>query len=314
MSATTTTTSKKLYPKRLEGIHCPKGSALAEVWHQAFLLSSSSSSPSSNTSSAKAKALRVLRDAGDPNHNVVVDDRDLVLPIPVLEAIQVVALQQEDEDCLVTLSSLNEALQQTVSLAFTPPPTKSAQEEVEDARFHKRMERLRLKNEETKYGRLTDNLQDHKQEDDITAKSMTYAASVGLNMIVAPLSFGCFMYFFAGGIMDYIFPVAEDAPKRVGGTDIKKVIVGVISGVLMLFIEMILFVIRTHEFEQHQRKKQKKKGGSVQPFGVYSKDMPTDYYSWGKRPKTGAGDRREEPQQKPSTEGTAKDPQSKKKE
>ena len=64
------------------------------------------------------------------------------------------------------------------------------------------MDRLRMQYEETKYMKLTDNLQDHRCDDDVTAKSMTFAASVGLNMIVAPLSFGCFMYFFAGGIFD----------------------------------------------------------------------------------------------------------------
>ena len=129
--------------------------------------------------------------------------------------------------------------------------------------------------------KLTDNLNQGKQEDDITAKSMTYAASVGLNMIVAPISFGCFMYFFAGGIFDYFF--GEDFSSRTtGGTDIKRVIVGVVSGVFMLFIEMILFVIRTHEFETHQRKKQKKKK-RVQPFGVYTKNSSTAVQSTSKK-------------------------------
>jgi len=138
-----------------------------------------------------------------------------------------------------------------------------------------------LKNEETKYGKLTSNLQSKKNEDDITAKSMTYAASVGLNMIVAPISFGCFMYFFAGGIFDY-FLEDEFSSRTLGGTDIKRVIVGVVSGVVMLFIEMILFVIRTHEFEAHQRRKQKKKNGT-QPFGVYSKRITDPISLEGRR-------------------------------
>jgi hypothetical protein len=130
------------------------------------------------------------------------------------------------------------------------------------------MERLRWQYEETKYSRLTKNIQ-HEVQDDINAKSMTYAASVGLNMIIAPLSFGCFMYFFAGGVFDY-FLGEEFSARTTGGTDIKRVIVGVVSGVAMLFIEMTLFVIRTHEFEEHNRRKKLKKK-PVQPFGHYSK-------------------------------------------
>lgn len=156
------------------------------------------------------------------------------------------------------------------SLYFTPPP--QPQEETDEQRKYRlRIKRLSLKSEETKYSKLTSNLQSKRNEDDITAKSMTYAASVGLNMIIAPLSFGCFMYFFSGGVFDYLWG-DDNSSRTLGGTDIKRVIVGVVSGVIMLFIEMILFVIRTHEFEVHQRRKQKKKGG-VQPFGVYSKKI-----------------------------------------
>jgi hypothetical protein len=41
--------------------------------------------------------------------------------------------------------------------------------------------------------------------------------------------------------------------------------IGVVSGVAMLFIEMTLFVIRTHEFDDGMRKKNKK--NKVSPFG-----------------------------------------------
>jgi hypothetical protein len=209
--------------------------------------------------------------------------------IPVLEAISCV-LQRHQKH----LQSIDELLSKdnSPSLAFTSQQPSTSHRNSD--KFQKRIERLRLQQEETKYNKLTTNLQDQRQDDDITAKSMTYAASVGLNMVVAPLSFGCFMYFFAGGVMDFVFAwflsgnsddIDPDSTRNGsgGGTDIKRVIIGVISGVAMMFIEMILFVIRTHEFEEHNRKKkmmkEKRGKGGVRPFGAYSKDMPAEYYS-----------------------------------
>lgn len=100
---------------------------------------------------------------------------------------------------------------------------------------------------------------------------MTYAASVGLNMIVAPISFGVFMYFFAGAIFGFITGGEEELQPH--QTDIKSVITGVVSGVGMLFIEMILFVIRTHEFEAALSKK-KRKNNYVSPFGHTPAQLP----------------------------------------
>ena len=85
------------------------------------------------------------------------------------------------------------------------------------------MDRLRLRAEEARYKKLTQNL-DTYVEDDVTTKSMTYAASVGLNMIVAPLSFGVFMYFFAGAIFGWMSGDEEEVNPR--KTDIKSVITG----------------------------------------------------------------------------------------
>jgi hypothetical protein len=64
-------------------------------------------------------------------------------------------------------------------------------------------------------------------EDDVTTKSMTYAASVGLNMIVAPISFGVFMYFFAGAIFGWMTGNDDRESSRPHHqTDIKSVITG----------------------------------------------------------------------------------------
>jgi hypothetical protein len=180
------------------------------------------------------------------------------LPIPIVESMKTLLNVAKQ-------AALEQALSKT-QLVFTPPPPPTGKETEGERRYRLRMDRLKLRQEETRYSKLTNNL-DSERPDDITMKSMTYAASVGLNMIIAPISFGVFMYFFAGGILDYFFPSVVEK-RTANGTDVKRVIVGVISGVLMLFIEMILFVIRTHEFEKHTRRKEKK--NRKKPFGHYS--------------------------------------------
>lgn len=102
---------------------------------------------------------------------------------------------------------------------------------------------------------------------------MMYATSVGLNMIVAPISFGVFMYFFAGSLFSKFFPLET----RSGEIDIRQVIAGVISGVILLFIEMILFVIRSHELDKSVRRKGKMKGYRSNPFGYVERAMEKTY-------------------------------------
>lgn len=250
MSTTTTTVeSRAPYEKKLEGVTITN--SLLQVWKDFYSQAQFDSSSITDEQPTRKEALQALKENVHPNQD------PKWVPMDVIKALQVLVKDP---------ATLDRALEGT-SLVFTPPPPPT-EETPERRKFHNRMNRLRLKQEETKYVKLTTNLQNEVQ-DDITAKSMTYAASVGLNMIVAPLSFGCFMYFFAGGIFDY-FLGEEFSARTTGGTDIKRVIVGVVSGVLMLFIEMTLFVIRTHEVEAHAVKK-KKKAKEVQPFGVYSK-------------------------------------------
>jgi hypothetical protein len=245
------------YKKNLEGIQITED--LLHIWRTCFFkFVKSNLGGNANAGMSfemdKTEAIKIIQKEGDPQ-------KPKFIPINVLRALRILLNDETGQ--------LEKALQYT-SLYFTPPP--EPREETEERRkYRKRIERLRLRNEETKYSKLTSNLQSDKKTDDITAKSMTYAASVGLNMIIAPLSFGCFMFFFAGGVFDY-FLGEEFSSRTTGGTDIKRVIVGVVSGVVMLFIEMLLFVIRTHEFESYERKKQMKKRGA-QPFGVYSKKI-----------------------------------------
>jgi hypothetical protein len=162
-----------------------------------------------------------------------------------------------------------------------------------DPAFERRLERLRLRDEERSYMKLTTNLKTHSslRDDDVTVKSMMYAASIGLNMIVAPATFGVFMYFFAGGVFGRFFdedPPGEggaddDSGRRGGGrivgggVDVRRVIAGVVSGVFMLFVEMILFVIRSHELDASVTKKSRRRENRANPFGYTEKSMARVY-------------------------------------
>ena len=162
-----------------------------------------------------------------------------------------------------------------------------------DPAFERRLERLRLRDEERSYMKLTTNLKTHSslRDDDVTVKSMMYAASIGLNMIVAPVTFGVFMYFFAGGVFGRFFdedPPGEgdaddDSGRRGGGrvvgggVDVRRVIAGVVSGVFMLFVEMILFVIRSHELDASVTKKSRRRENRANPFGYTEKSMARVY-------------------------------------
>ena len=176
------------------------------------------------------------------------------------------------------LQDLETALHQTKQLSFqkSSSTNSSNKNQSADPKFQKRLERLRLQDEERSYLNLTTNLKTAAslKDDNITVKSMTYAASVGLNMIVAPISFGVFMYFFAGSIFNRLFGLENDAS---GDIDIKRVIAGVVSGVFMLFVEMILFVIRSHELDSSVRKKSKRKENRANPFGYTQKSMERVY-------------------------------------
>uniref|UniRef100_A0A7S2EMA6 Uncharacterized protein n=1 Tax=Trieres chinensis TaxID=1514140 RepID=A0A7S2EMA6_TRICV len=183
-----------------------------------------------------------------------------VLSLDVINAIRAII---SSSDCAGSLSEEVEKALSKTSLVFSSPPPKDNKTDEEREKYAKRMARLRILAEEKNYRKLTKNI-DKVVADDVTMKSMSYATSVGLNMIVAPISFGVFMYFFAGNIFGWM---VDDEDGRTGKTDIKSVIAGVISGVIMLFIEMTLFVIRSHEMDASVRKKAKH--SHTNPFGYH---------------------------------------------
>ena len=208
------------------------------------------------------------------------EDAAQVLPLAAVPALKFLIGNSEssDEERGALLRSLEERLSAT-SLSFAPPPDAGGNKNA-DPRYLKRLERLRLHDEERSYKKLTTNLVRASKDDDVTAKSMTYAASVGLNMVVAPASFGVFMYFFAGGIFSRFFPPPSDDGDGDEGNndiDIRRVIAGVVSGVFMLFVEMILFVIRSHELEASVRKKGRRSENRANPFGYTKKNMERVY-------------------------------------
>ena len=204
---------------------------------------------------------------------------DAALPLAGVIALQsLILMTTDDPKTQQKLSQeLETALRQTKQLSFHKQSSQNSNNS--DPKFQKRLERLRLQDEERSYLNLTTNLKTAAslKDDNVTVKSMTYAASVGLNMIVAPISFGVFMYFFAGSIFNRFFGSYDDDNDNNGDIDIKRVIAGVVSGVFMLFVEMILFVIRSHELDASVRKKSKKRENRANPFGYTQKSMERVY-------------------------------------
>jgi len=212
---------------------------------------------------------------------------DAALPLSGILALQSLIQSSQTDTKTKTQQSqdLEAALHQTKQLSFQKSSTSTSNsKQSTDPKFQKRLERLRLQDEERSYLNLTTNLKTAAslKDDNVTVKSMTYAASVGLNMIVAPISFGVFIYFFAGSVFDRFFGSDDDDDNHhhhssSGNIDIKRVIAGVVSGVCMLFVEMILFVIRSHELDSSVRKKSKRRENRSNPFGYTQKSMERVY-------------------------------------
>jgi hypothetical protein len=275
MTSTTTTTmtpaTAGLNKKRLQGVQGTR--ELGELLEEALQIArKNDTSSSSSFANAQSNLLEFDKTCNSTNKS---KEEEFTLPIGVVVAMKIVlASTTSDKNDNTQTDRVEQALQTSrTQLVFTSPPKASAEEaenlEKQQKKYQKRMDRLRLLQEETNYSKLTSNLGKVVKDDDVTTKSMTYAASIGLNMIVAPISFGVLMYFFAGSLLDYFWPtVASRSAQLTNAPDIRKVIAGVISGVMMLFIEMILFVIRTDEMDRAIRKKSRKKKQG--PFGYYS--------------------------------------------
>jgi hypothetical protein len=179
---------------------------------------------------------------------------DDTIPIRAIKIAKIVATTKD------LLLSLDMALQNANLVFSTPEQPPQA-----DAAYQKRIQMLKLAEQERNYTNLTRNLH-NSPSDDATLKSMMYAATIGANMIVAPISIGVLMYFFAGKIFSFV--LSDYQPAEEGKLDIHGVIAGVVAGVIMMFIEMILFVIRNHEMDKFVSKKMKRQKN---PFGYDKK-------------------------------------------
>lgn len=185
-----------------------------------------------------------------------------VLPLKAIKITKAILTRQKDRKS--QLKKLDKSLCNAKLVFNSDEPRTSPEVEANKSAYEKRINKLKLKEQERNYSKLTSNL-DNSIADDTNMKSMTYAASVGANMIVAPISIGVLMYFFAGKLFAFVVPSYKVGEGKI---DIAGVIAGVITGVVMLFIEMILFVIRSHEMDKFVTKKMKKE---VNPFGYDKK-------------------------------------------
>jgi hypothetical protein len=213
-------------------------------------------------------------------NNYDIGDATAVIPLDQISACQFLIAQSSNQEAAKQLSiSLEKSIQPTTLIYERPNSINLQQQEGDNTSFQKRLQYLRQLQEERSYLASTSNIQKlnaHSTRDDVNVKSMMYATSVGLNMIVAPLSFGVFMYFFAGSLFSKFFPLEENN-NHPSNVDIRQVIAGVLSGVILLFIEMILFVIRSHELDASVRKKERRREYKSNPFGYTSRAMERTY-------------------------------------
>lgn len=214
-------------------------------------------------------------DEEDENKDQLDDDKkdgNVVIPLKTISAAK--SLLQSSTAPTDTKDKLKEQLETFLKkqrLVFTRCSNENDPEKrtKEQEAFQKRLTMLRLRQQERNYSGLTSNI-DKRVEQDETISGMMYATSVGANMIVAPITFGVFMYFFGAKFFSWMDDhQGGGSQRKEGQLDVRGVIVGVISGVIMLFIEMILFVIRNHEMDKYMTKK--KKTDRTNAFGYNKK-------------------------------------------
>ena len=252
-------------PKTVEGIKfVPE---LESLCQKILTLSVSSSSNDDKSNRVETDAVKKaltpmsITEAKDTIEKIDWKDvkKHSTFPLIAVKALKSLIAQSSNSDLLLELESI---ISKT-SLSFTKSTTDLNEIDEERKKYLERIRLLKLRKEERQYSKLTKNI-DKKPTEDAGTKTMTYAASVGLNMIVAPLSFGCLCYFFSAGIFSWIDGRIGRKPAN-DNIDIRRVILGVIAGVIMMFIEMILFVIRSHTLEKSLTIKERKK--DITPFG-----------------------------------------------
>ena len=232
---------------------------LKEALQQIIKKTSSNNSSNNTTIITEIQELESILKESSSNQSI--DQSQESSDYIPLQAITIAKSIAVKESLNLELEALNVALQNTTLMYSKPQDTKTT------LAYKSRIQKLQLAEQEKQYSNITKNI-NSTPDDDQTIKSMMYAASVGMNMIVAPISIGVIMYFFAGKLFAFIIP---DYQQEKGKINIHGVIAGVLVGVIMLFIEMILFVIRNHEMDKFVTKKMKRKKDHMNPFGYDKK-------------------------------------------
>ena len=126
----------------------------------------------------------------------------------------------------------------------------------EEELYKRRIAMLRLKSENSDYKSLTGNLHKINQSNKTDENSMANefnklgnTAALALNMMIGPIVVGCFLYTFCSGL----FSNNNDTNNN-NANNTSLIIFSVLGGVALLFIELILFVIRTDAMISHSSK------------------------------------------------------------
>ncbi|GMI13897.1 hypothetical protein TrLO_g14625 [Triparma laevis f. longispina] len=139
-------------------------------------------------------------------------------------------------------------------------PVKPKRTEEEEKKYRARIESLKIKAEQREYaamtsglgGGISEALAGHQSEQTSIASEMNKLSSVtaiATNMILAPLTFGFFLYFFVS--------------SRIFDNRTYQILCSIVGGIGMLFVEMTLFVLRSNTLIDHDEKERVKGEGRV---------------------------------------------------
>ncbi|KAJ1459687.1 hypothetical protein M885DRAFT_613290 [Pelagophyceae sp. CCMP2097] len=168
-----------------------------------------------------------------------------VLAPPRIEHLQVRSEDGSvrDVDALVDAWPKGESLRAALrgaALVFASPKAVPP-----NADLARRRTYLARKAEERAYAKMTGNVHEkpHSAEDSM-GKSLRFQASVGVNMIVAPVA---------------MFFVAYIAARNLVASQRWRVVLGLGAAIVMLFIEMTLYIARSLAVERDASKRKSKK-------------------------------------------------------
>lgn len=216
------------------------------------------------------KAVYILKEMSILDENNIEIERNKRLPLNSIHALESIILSftHNLQYKQFLLKKLDQSLFE-IKLNFTVMNQNKSltKERVE---YLERIEKLKLRKEERKYCKLTKNVNFCKKNmnNDIT-QNMKYVTSIGMNMIIAPISFGVFIFYVPELVFRNDKNVTDNKTNRIS---ITRILLSVISGVIILFIEMILFIIRNHQMDYCIRKNKDAKEKNTNCFGYHAKN------------------------------------------